>query len=161
MKIHVYNYYRYGLFATIYYTGSNHFVVVWKNMNNSMVENDGLRRLNPILQNTFYAHDTQLYIFFQKQRHIWSIADKYAESFFYQLYFRNTSVDDQKQAKINDSKTEFIIFRSPQCKASISGVSVSMGDSNILPSPNVRDLGVIFLLMPYFRCSDNNDGMWI
>ena len=31
----------------------------------------------------------------------------------------------------------------PQCKASISGVSVSVGDSNILPSTKVRDLGVI------------------
>ena len=50
----------------------------------------------------------------------------------------------KNKLKINDSKTEFIIFRSPQCKASISGVSVSVGDSNILPSPKVRDLDVIF-----------------
>ena len=50
----------------------------------------------------------------------------------------------KNKLKINDSKTEFIIFRSPQCKASISGVSVGVGDSNILPSPKVRDLGVIF-----------------
>ena len=50
----------------------------------------------------------------------------------------------KNKLKINDSKTEFIIFRSPQCKASIRGVSVSVGDSNILPSPKVRDLGVIF-----------------
>ena len=49
----------------------------------------------------------------------------------------------KNKLKINDSKTEFIIFRSPQCKASISGVSVSVGDSSILPSPKVRDLGVI------------------
>ena len=50
----------------------------------------------------------------------------------------------KNKLKINDAKTEFIIFRSPQCKASISGVSVSVGDSSILPSPKVRDLGVIF-----------------
>ena len=50
----------------------------------------------------------------------------------------------KNKLKINDSKTEFIIFRSPQCKASISGVSVSVGNSSILPSPKVRDLGVIF-----------------
>ena len=50
----------------------------------------------------------------------------------------------KNKLKINDSITKFIIFRSPQCKASISGVSVSVGDSNILPSPKVRDLGVIF-----------------
>ena len=50
----------------------------------------------------------------------------------------------KNKIKINYSKIEFIIFRSPQCKASISGVPVSVGDSNILPSPKVKDLGVIF-----------------
>ena len=34
--------------------------------------------------------------------------------------------------------------RSPQCKVSISGVSISVGDSNLLASPKLRDLGVIF-----------------
>ena len=53
-------------------------------------------------------------------------------------------MDDQKKLKVNDSKTEFLIFRFPQCKVSLNGVSVSVGDSNILPSPKVRDLGVIF-----------------
>ena len=40
-----------------------------------------------------YADDTQLYISLKKQRPIWSIGK------VKQLYFRLTSVDDQKQIK--------------------------------------------------------------
>ena len=85
-----------------------------------------------------YADDTQLYISFK---------NKDPSGLLARL---NSCISDirvwmiKNKLKINDSKTEFIIFRSPQCKASISGVSVSVGDSNILPSPKVRDLGVIF-----------------
>ena len=46
--------------------------------------------------------------------------------------------------KINDSKTEFIVFRSPQLKCDLSGVSVNVGESMITQSSKVRDLGVIF-----------------
>ena len=46
--------------------------------------------------------------------------------------------------KINDSKTEFIVFRSPQAKQDLSSLSVSVGDSVIAQSSKVRDLGVIF-----------------
>ena len=46
--------------------------------------------------------------------------------------------------KINDSKMEFIVFRSPQAKQDFSGLSVSVGDSVIAQSSKVRDLGVIF-----------------
>ena len=53
-------------------------------------------------------------------------------------------MDDQKKLKINDSKTEFIVFRSPQAKQDLSGLSVSVGDSVIAQSSKVRDLGVIF-----------------
>ena len=50
--------------------------------------------------------------------------------------------------KINDSKTEFIVFRSPQLKCDLSGLSVNVGESIITQSPKVRDLGVI--LQPNF-----------
>ena len=33
--------------------------------------------------------------------------------------------------KINDSKTEFIVFRSPQLKCDLSGLSVNIGESMI------------------------------
>ena len=47
--------------------------------------------------------------------------------------------------KINDSKkTEFIVFRSPQLKCVLSGLSVNVGESMITQSSKVRDLGVIF-----------------
>ena len=85
-----------------------------------------------------YADDTQLYISFKNKDPSGPLARL------------NSCISDirvwmiKNKLKINDSKIECIIFRSPQCKASISGVSVSVGDSNILPSPKVRDLGVIF-----------------
>ena len=46
--------------------------------------------------------------------------------------------------KINDLKTELIVFRSPQLKCDLSGLSVSVGKSMITQSSKVRDLGVIF-----------------
>ena len=48
----------------------------------------------------------------------------------------------ENKLKINDSKTEFIVFRSPRAKQDLSGLSVSVGDS--VQSSKVRDLGVIF-----------------
>ena len=52
-------------------------------------------------------------------------------------------MDDRKK-KINDSKTEFIIFRSPLLKENLSDLSVSVGDMQVSPSSKVRDLGVVF-----------------
>ena len=46
--------------------------------------------------------------------------------------------------KINDSKTEFIVFRSPQLRCDLSGLSVNVGESQITQSLMVRDLGVTF-----------------
>ena len=45
---------------------------------------------------------------------------------------------------INNSKTDFIVFWSPQLKCDLSGLSVNVGESMITQSSNVRDLGVIF-----------------
>ena len=50
----------------------------------------------------------------------------------------------KNKLKINDKKTEFIIFRSPLLKTDLSGVSIRVGDSQISFSSKVRDLGVIF-----------------
>ena len=46
--------------------------------------------------------------------------------------------------KINDSKTEFIVFRAPQLKCDLSGLSVNVGESMITQSSKVRDFEVIF-----------------
>ena len=45
--------------------------------------------------------------------------------------------------KINDAKTEFIIFGSTQMKHDLNSLSVNVGDSQIVPSVKVRNLGVI------------------
>ena len=45
--------------------------------------------------------------------------------------------------RINDSKTEFIVFRSTQLKCYLSGLSVNVGEIMITQSSKVRDLGVI------------------
>ena len=46
--------------------------------------------------------------------------------------------------KINDSKTEFIVFTSPQLRCDLSGLSVNVGESQITQSLKVRDLRVTF-----------------
>ena len=43
--------------------------------------------------------------------------------------------------KINDSKTKFIVFRSPQLKCDLSGLSVNVGEGMITQSSKVRDFG--------------------
>ena len=49
-----------------------------------------------------------------------------------------------RSVKINDSKSEFITFRSPRLKQNLSDLSISVGDSQVFPSSKVRDLGVVF-----------------
>ena len=46
--------------------------------------------------------------------------------------------------KINDLKTEFIVFRSPQLRCDLSSLSVNVGESQITQSLKGRDLGVTF-----------------
>ena len=85
-----------------------------------------------------YADDTQLYLSFK--------CDNPSAT----LSKLNKCISDirvwmiKNKLKINDSKTEFIVFRSPQAKQDLSSLSVSVGDSVIAQSSKVRDLGVIF-----------------
>ena len=46
--------------------------------------------------------------------------------------------------KINYSKTEFMVFRSPRLRCDLSGLSVNVGESQITQSLKGRDLGVTF-----------------
>ena len=50
----------------------------------------------------------------------------------------------KNKLKINDSKTEFIIFRCPLLKQNLSDLSVSVGDMQVSPSSKVEDLVVVF-----------------
>ena len=85
-----------------------------------------------------YADDTQLYISFKCEQPLKSISKV------------NSCLSDIRRwmitnkLKINDSKTEFIVFRSPQLRCDLSGLSVNVGESQIMQSLKVRDLGVTF-----------------
>ena len=87
-----------------------------------------------------YADDTQLYISFKSNNPLASLPKL------------NNRISDirvwmiMNKLKLNDSKTEFIVFRSPQAKQDLSSLSVyvSVCDSIIQQSSRVRDLGVIF-----------------
>ena len=84
-----------------------------------------------------YSDDTQLYISFK------------CKDPFESLTKLNMCISDIRvwmiqKIKINDSKTDFIIFRSPLLKQNLSDLSISVGDSQEFPSSEVRDLGVVF-----------------
>ena len=85
-----------------------------------------------------YADDTQLYISFKSKQPLESISKV------------NSCLSDIRRwmitnkLKINDSKTEFIVFRSPQLRCDLSGLSANVGVSQITQSLKVRDLGVTF-----------------
>ena len=81
-----------------------------------------------------YADDTQLYLSFKFDNPSITLSKL------------NNCISDirvwmiKNKLKINDSKTEFMVFRSPQAKQDLSGLSVSVGDSVIAQSSKVRDL---------------------
>ena len=85
-----------------------------------------------------YTDDTQLYISFKSKDPLESLTKL------------NMCISDirvwmiKNINKINDSKTEFIIFRSPLLNQNLSDLSISVRDLQVFPSSNVRDLGVVF-----------------
>ena len=85
-----------------------------------------------------YADDTQLFISFKCKQPLEVISKV------------NNCLSDIRRwmitikLKINDSKTKFIVFRSPQLNCDLSGLSVNHGESMITQSSKVKDLGVIF-----------------
>ena len=85
-----------------------------------------------------YADDTQLYISFKCKDPLESLKKL------------NMCISDirgwmiKNKLKINDSKTELIIFRSPFLNQNLRDLSISVGDTQVSPSAKVRDLGVVF-----------------
>ena len=94
-----------------------------------------------------YADDIPLYISFKCKQPLEAISKV------------NSCLSDIRpwmitnKLKINVSKTEFIVFRSPQLRCELSGLSVNVGESQITQSLKVRDLGVTF--NPFFICDDH------
>ena len=91
-----------------------------------------------------YTDDTQLYISFTCKDPLESLTKL------------NMCISDirvwmiKNKLKINDSKTEFLIFRSPLLKQNLSDLSVSVGDMQVSPSSKVRDLGVVLISISLF-----------
>ena len=85
-----------------------------------------------------YADDTQLYISFKCKDSLESLTKL------------NICITDirmwmiKNKLKINNSKTEFIIFRSPLLKQILSDISVIVGDIQVSPFSKVRNLAVVF-----------------
>ena len=83
-----------------------------------------------------YADDTELYISFKCRQPLEAISKV------------NSCLSDIRRwmitNKINDSKTEFIVFRSPQLRCDLSGLPMNVGERHITQSLKVRDLGVTF-----------------
>ena len=85
-----------------------------------------------------YVDDTQLYISFKCNNPLASLTKL------------NNCISDirvwmiNNKFKNNHSKTNFIVFRSPQAKQDLSGLSVIVGDSIIQQSSKVRNLEIIF-----------------
>ena len=88
--------------------------------------------------NILYAYDTELYISFKCNTHLAYLIKLNNCISDFRVWMINNNV------KINDSKTAFIVFRSPQAKQDLSGLSVIVGDSIIQQSSKVRNLGIIF-----------------
>ena len=84
-----------------------------------------------------YADDTQLYISFKCKAPLESLTKLNMCIDIRVLMIKN-------KLKINYSKIEFIISRSPLLKQNLSDLSVSVGDMQVSPSSTVRDLGVVF-----------------
>ena len=62
----------------------------------------------------------------------------------YTIHINSSPVHIDQVLKINDLKTEFIVFRSPQLWYDLSGLSVNVGESQIMQSLKVRDFGFTF-----------------
>ena len=85
-----------------------------------------------------YADDTQLYFSFKCDNPLITLSKLNNCISVIRVWMIKNKL------KINDSKTEFIVFRSLQANRDLSGLSVSVADSVTAQSSKVRDLGVIF-----------------
>ena len=85
-----------------------------------------------------YADDTQLYISFKCNTPLASLIRLNNCISDIRVWMSNNKV------KINDSKTEFIVFPSLHAKQDVNGLSVIIGDSIIQQSSRVRNMGIIF-----------------
>ena len=84
-----------------------------------------------------YADDTQLHISFQCSKQPLEEILK-VNSFLFDIRRLMITI----KLKINDSETEFIMFRSPKLRCDLSVLLVNVGESQITQSLKMKDLGV-------------------
>jgi hypothetical protein len=88
-----------------------------------------------------YADDSQLYIRFKIQNQA-DLADavRRIKNCVREIKAFLTS----RMLKLNDDKTEVVVFASPTNQRKFTLAEFIIGDCNIVPSPSARDIGVIF-----------------
>ena len=102
-----------------------------------MLPLSAILKFHNIGYHVYYADDTQIYVSFKCEDPLQALEKIYL------------CISDIRRwmilnkLKINDAKTEFILFRSTQMKHDLNSLSVNVGDSQIVPSVKVRNLGVI------------------
>ena len=87
-----------------------------------------------------YADDTQLYITFKSSQEPADSCITTLEKCIQEI----RSWMRQNFLKLNDEKTEFLLFGSRQQLSKVSLPFITIGDSQITPSSQARNLGVIF-----------------
>ena len=86
-----------------------------------------------------YADDTQLYITFKSSQEPADSCITTLEKCIQEIGWMR-----QNFLKLNDEKTKFLLFGSPQQLSKVSLPFITIGDSQITPSSQARNLGVIF-----------------
>ena len=87
-----------------------------------------------------YADDTQLYLSADPEQQQVNLAVRQMEACIDEI----RSWMAKNWLKFNDEKTEFIIIGSKQQVSKVHIPSIRVGDSSIIPSSQVRNLGIIF-----------------
>ena len=87
-----------------------------------------------------YADDTQLYITFKSSQENANASIARLEKCIQEI----RRWTQQNFLKLNDDKTEFLLFGSRQQLTKVSVPYISIGDARIAPSLKARNLGVIF-----------------
>ena len=84
-----------------------------------------------------YADDTQLYLPFDPQNSKFAMEQMEACITEIKLWMANNFL------KLNDDKTEFIVFGSQHDLAGVSERTLSVGDERVLLSTTVRNIGAM------------------
>ena len=121
------------LFSTILYPQGPHWFTVYTSPVRDII-------LKYNLNYHVYADDTQLYINFKSSQEPADSCLTTLEKCIQEI----RSWMRQNFLKLNDEKTEFLLFGSRQQLSKVSLPFITIGDSQITPSSQARNLGVIF-----------------